>query len=90
MRVVLTGATGFVGGEILKQLLAHDGIQEVTCLTRRPIEVQSPKLMTMLHEDFTHWSAGLARTLAKHDAVIWALGAKATDATDSSEYERIP
>jgi nucleoside-diphosphate-sugar epimerase len=89
MRIILTGATGFVGGEVLKQLLAEEAIRGVTCLSRRSVGIQQPKLTTVLHTDFTHWPTDLARSLAAHDAVIWALGAKATDVSDAAKYERI-
>ena len=35
MKVILTGATGFVGGEALAQLLADAKVDQVTCLVRR-------------------------------------------------------
>lgn len=89
MRIILTGATGFVGGEVLRQLLANDEAKHVTCLTRRSIGVEHPKLNTILHEDFTEWPGELAKSLADHDAVIWALGAKATDVPLMAEYERV-
>jgi nucleoside-diphosphate-sugar epimerase len=89
VRIVLTGATGFVGGEVLRQLLANEETEVVTCLTRRPIGVEHPKLKTILHADFTVWPEELAEVLADHAAVIWALGAKATDVSDISRYERV-
>ncbi len=89
MRIVLTGATGFVGREVLKQLLANEETEVVTCLTRRPIGVEHPRLKTVLHADFTIWPEELAEVLADHSAAIWALGAKATDVSDISQYERV-
>jgi nucleoside-diphosphate-sugar epimerase len=89
VRIVLTGATGFVGGEVLGQLLANEETEVVTCLTRRPIGVEHPKLKTILHADFTTWPEELAEVLADHAAVIWTLGAKATDVSTIAQYERV-
>jgi nucleoside-diphosphate-sugar epimerase len=88
MKVVLTGATGFVGSEVLKQLLNVPAVTQVTCLARRPLSVQSPKIDTILHRDFAVYDAELARGLSSHDACIWALGGKASDNPNSIEFER--
>jgi uncharacterized protein YbjT (DUF2867 family) len=32
---MLTGATGFVGGEVLQKLATMPGVDEITCLARR-------------------------------------------------------
>ncbi|WP_194725734.1 NAD(P)H-binding protein [Noviherbaspirillum malthae] len=44
--VVLAGATGLVGREILSGLLADASIGTVHALVRRPLELQHPKLTT--------------------------------------------
>jgi nucleoside-diphosphate-sugar epimerase len=88
MKVILTGATGFVGSEIVAQLLERSEIDEVTCLTRRPVNLQSPKLRTILHDDFTRYNKDLATKLAEHSACIWALGGKASDASNPVAFER--
>jgi nucleoside-diphosphate-sugar epimerase len=89
MKIILTGATGFVGGEILTQLIRRPNVDQITCLTRRPLQVQFPKLRTILHADFTAYPDDLASTLADHDALLWALGGKASDEADPAAYERI-
>jgi nucleoside-diphosphate-sugar epimerase len=89
MKVILAGATGFAGSQVLKHLLADETIEAVTCVTRREIEVQHPKLTTLLHADFTVWPQATAKALSAHCAAIWALGAKATDIADAAEYERV-
>jgi nucleoside-diphosphate-sugar epimerase len=89
MKIILTGATGFVGSEILSQLLQRPDVEAITCITRRPLTVQSPKLSTILHADFTAYPDDLAHTLAEHNALLWALGGKASDEADPVAYERI-
>jgi nucleoside-diphosphate-sugar epimerase len=82
VRIVLTGATGFVGGAVLARLLADDRVEEVTALTRRPLATASPRLTTVLHDDFTVWPDALLDDLAAHDAVIWTIGATHADVPD--------
>lgn len=71
MRLILTGATGFAGGEILRQALLDPVITGVTVLTRRRLGISNDKLDEIILSDFTDYSA---LDLAGHDACIWALG----------------
>ncbi len=71
MKLILTGATGFLGGEVLKQALADPAIEQVTVLTRRPLETTHAKLKAILLQDFIDYS-DLA--LGDYDACIWCLG----------------
>ena len=41
---LLLGATGLVGGQLLEQLLAHPAYDTVVALSRRPLDIQHPKL----------------------------------------------
>ena len=73
MRILLTGASGFIGKRLLTALLA-DG-HHVVCATRSPLNNASARL-TWLHADFTQdteKSLWLAR-LHGVDAVINAVG----------------
>lgn len=45
LRVLLVGASGAVGQEVLKQALAHRHIARVVALTRRPLSLKHPKLV---------------------------------------------
>lgn len=51
-RVLLAGATGLVGGELLRGLLADDTVAVVHVLARRPLSITHPKLQSQV-VDFT-------------------------------------
>ena len=67
MKLILTGATGFVGGEVLSQALKDPDIERVTVFTRRALPLQHPKLHQIELADFTDWS-GVAADDLRADA----------------------
>ena len=75
MNILLTGATGFTGGEVLRQTLARDDIERVLVVTRRPTGQLHPKLDEVLLSDFSDWSSIDLRGI---DACIWTLGISQT------------
>jgi nucleoside-diphosphate-sugar epimerase len=89
MKIILTGASGFVGGEVLSQLLAHPGVERVTTLGRRPLGQMDERLVERIHEDFLRYDGPLAAELAEHDGCIWSLGGKVSDARSETEYEKV-
>lgn len=54
MKVVVTGATGSIGGGVLALCLRHPGITSVVALSRKPL-AEHPKLTTLIVEDFTQY-----------------------------------
>lgn len=89
MKILLTGATGFVGSNVLKHLIKNKRVTAVTCLSRRPVSVDSPKVRTILHDDFASYEPALLDELADHDGCIWALGGKASDLGTPDVFARI-
>ena len=87
MRLILTGATGLVGAEVLRQSLADADIEKVTALVRRPLAITHAKLATVMHDDFLQYDDVLPQ-LAGHDACLWCLGVSQRD-VDEAEYIRI-
>ena len=87
MRLIVTGAPGLAGAEVVRQSLADDGIQAVTALVRRPLAAAHPKLATVVHQDFLNYDAVLPQ-LANHDACLWCLGVSQRDVAEP-EYIRI-
>jgi len=89
MKIILTGATGFVGSDVLTRLVANPQVAQVTCLTRRPVGAEAPKVTMILHEDFAAYDPALLDRLADQDACIWALGGKASDLGTPNVFARI-
>ena len=78
--VLITGATGFLGGRVLDLALASPAISQVISLQRRPLPATSPhrtniKLKIILLADETKWTAWPEEVLTEMgnvDACIWS------------------
>ncbi|KAJ7116082.1 hypothetical protein C8R44DRAFT_628851 [Mycena epipterygia] len=85
MKFILTGATGFVGGEVLSQCRRNPAITHIVVLTRRPLPAPlaaDPKVHAIIMEDFSTYPADVVQQLEGADACIWcvrfaAVGARA-------------
>jgi uncharacterized protein YbjT (DUF2867 family) len=80
--LVVVGATGMVGGYVLRSALTHPAIEQVTVIGRRSLGVTSPKLKEVLHRDFADCSP-LAGALVGQDAVVFCLGAYTGTVSDA-------
>ena len=74
MKVAVTGSSGFIGQDILSQCLANPMITSVIAVSRRQLLVSSPKLRTVIHDDFSSYPSSLMSELQDADACIYALG----------------
>ncbi|KAK4502705.1 hypothetical protein PRZ48_006131 [Zasmidium cellare] len=77
MKVILSGATGFIGGNVLTRLLSVPSITSIVALSRRPLESTDPKLKVVIHKDFLKYDDEILNQLKGAEACIWCLG-KAT------------
>jgi len=73
MRIIVTGATGMVGIELVRQAIADSSIDEVTVLVRRKMPFSDPKLREVIHRDFCCFN-GLEEIFSRADACFWCLG----------------
>lgn len=76
-RLLLVGATGMVGGLVLRAALDHPEVAEVTSLGRRPVGLGHPKLTEVPHDDFGDFSALPTDTpnpFADQDLGVFCLG----------------
>ena len=66
---MIAGATGLIGGHVLRRLLAHPSYARVGVLVRRELPISHPKFVQRL-VDFEHLDADLAAAMihaANHD-----------------------
>lgn len=83
MKIVLAGATGFIGKEVLEQCIAHNYIEHIYCLTRKPLDQKyfqgkrGHKVTEIIHDNYEEYPESLLRRLRDEgvDGAIWALGA---------------
>ncbi|PWT73512.1 MAG: semialdehyde dehydrogenase [Bacteroidetes bacterium] len=48
MKAIVLGATGMVGSELVRQLISEEQFHYIDILSRRPLEIQNPKLSVKL------------------------------------------
>ncbi|CAM1510849.1 Fc.00g083620.m01.CDS01 [Cosmosporella sp. VM-42] len=88
MKVIVTGATGMAGKEIVKQCIADARITKVVILTRRAVsmDVEShPKAEVVMHQDYSRYSDELLRRLEGSEACIWAIGGRVDQENQDKE-----
>jgi len=73
-RVVIIGATGMVGGIVLKICLDHPEIISVTVIGRHSTGMNHEKLKEIIINDFTDYTS-LKNNLSNLDAAFYCLGA---------------
>ncbi|KAM0716733.1 hypothetical protein Q7P37_008178 [Cladosporium fusiforme] len=86
MKLIITGATGRVGGGALQSALANSFVTSVIVLSRREIDVQHPKLQTIIKKDFFQYTPEEISQLEGAEACIWALGAPTSGSDVHVEY----
>jgi uncharacterized protein YbjT (DUF2867 family) len=86
MNLLVTGATGLVGAEVVRQAIIDDDISQVTCLVRRKGSIQHPKLKYIEHKNFLDYSS-LVDVFRQQDACIWALGVSQTQVSKEKYHE---
>ncbi len=76
MHLILTGATGLVGSACLHNMLMQEGIQRISILSRRPVEMAEghDKVKVIIHKDFKNYDSALLEELKDAHGCVWALG----------------
>ncbi|KAI5364945.1 Putative NAD(P)-binding domain superfamily [Septoria linicola] len=96
MKIIVAGSTGFVGSEILSQLIAHNYITHIYLLSRRPhpdAKVNSSKRITqILHEfDSESYPENLIQRFRDEgvEACIWSLGGPVASFKNIDEARKV-
>jgi uncharacterized protein YbjT (DUF2867 family) len=85
MRVLIFGATGMVGGGVLRECLAAADVEQVRCIGRTPLRQQHPKLASVAVPDLVENDAAPADAdLAGIDACFFCLGVSASGFTEAA------
>jgi uncharacterized protein YbjT (DUF2867 family) len=86
-RVLLAGATGLVGGEILSLLLADSSVVEVIALVRRALDRPAGARLRIAIADFDHLEAD--PDLFRVDQIFCALGTTIKKAGSQEDFRRV-
>ena len=77
MKLIVTGATGLVATEVIRQSLCHKNITQVVAVARKPVvlqgisESEAAKLKSVVIEDYEKYPDHARREFADADACIW-------------------
>jgi len=86
-QIIITGATGMIGGCVLRICLDDPDVSMVTVVGRLSTGVKHAKLREVLHANFMDYTA-VADTLKNQDVALYCLGAY-TGAVPDDEFRRI-
>jgi len=71
MKIIITGASGFIGQEVLQQCIDNPAITSIIVLSRRSLSITNPKLMVVILKDFLNYPDNVIQELEGSDACIW-------------------
>lgn len=85
MKVIITGVTGMVGEGVLHTCLAHNAIEQILVINRKPCGVKHAKLKEIIHADFFDLSA-IEAELHPYDACFFCLGVSSVGMKEPEYY----
>lgn len=88
LRVVVFGATGTTGAQVVRQCLADPRVAQVRAVTRRELGRTHRMPREVRVTDFATLS-DIGDALADVDACFYCLGVSSRNVTDEQEYRRI-
>ena len=78
MHLILTGATGLVGGAVLEAMLKRPDISRISVLSRRPVQMaddaKDRRVKVIIHKDFGAYDGTVLEQLRGATGCVWALG----------------
>ncbi|KAK7033432.1 succinate-semialdehyde dehydrogenase [Favolaschia claudopus] len=98
MKLIVTGATGLVAQEVLRQGLRNPAIQKIVAVARKPVTipaleggVDASKLRSVVVPDYDNYPPGVKEEFSGADACIWTVAITPTKSKDYpfAEVQRI-
>jgi nucleoside-diphosphate-sugar epimerase len=86
MNIIVTGTTGTVGSEVVRQAVADDSIKNIVSLARKECGINHPKVRNLIHTDF-HKYTGLETEFRESDACLWCLGISQSRVSKNEYYQ---
>ena len=77
MRLLVFGATGTSGAEVIRQAILDPEVTEIYAVVRRPLKISNIKLKVIEHENFLDYS-NLFEIFKNIDICAWCLGVSQT------------
>ncbi|KAF5983212.1 nucleoside-diphosphate-sugar epimerase [Fusarium coicis] len=74
MKLIVVGATGYIGAGILRQALARSEVTSIVAVTRRPLKQTATKLQNVIVSDYGIYSSAAKEAFAGAGACIWTVG----------------
>jgi uncharacterized protein YbjT (DUF2867 family) len=87
IKAIVFGATGMVGEGVLHECLNHDNVESALVVSRKPCNVNHPKLKEIVHSDFFNYSA-IEEQLRGYNACYFCLGVSSVGKNEK-DYTRI-
>lgn len=87
MKIILTGASGFVGEGVLMTCLENKNVEQVLMVNRKHIEITHPKLQELIVRDFFRIE-NYTKELVDYDACFYCAGTSSNGLTEE-QYTKI-
>jgi nucleoside-diphosphate-sugar epimerase len=87
MKILVTGATGTVGGDLIREATKYEQVDFIVALSRKPLEISDKKLRVVLHQDYLNYES-IESEFKNIDWVIWCLGISQSQVS-KEEYIKI-
>jgi hypothetical protein len=89
IRVIITGVTGMVGEGVLLECLQNPEVASVLAITRKPFDLQHPKLKTFIAPDFLKITGSESELAGPvYDACFYCAGVSANGVSEE-DYTKI-
>ena len=88
MNILLFGASGMIGGRVLRECLLSPDVAQVVSVVRTSGTVRHAKLREVVHGDFLDFSGIQADAFSDIDAVFFCLGVSSAGMSEA-DYTRI-